>query len=134
MIGSHKVLRKERLMVDLGLKFPNPHHNKSYEDERRHYSVKVDLEEPQKVTTEGVLDMRVKLRSLISVKKMFGKKIDSSMTYRVGENFALLRIGVHELRISMSFEEDNILDIFDNSMHIQQSRILETKDLSKDEK
>jgi hypothetical protein len=78
--------------------------------------------------------MRVKLRSLISVKKMFGKKIDSSMTYRVGENFALLRIGVHELRISMSFEEDNILDIFDNSMHIQQSRILETKDLSKDEK
>lgn len=133
MLGNHKVERKERLMVDLGLKFPDPHHNKTYKDERRHYTVRVDVGEVQKVTEEGVVDMQLKLRSLLVVKKMFGNKIDSSLTYRVGENFALLRINVTVLRISYSFLEDNIFEVFDNSSHILQSRILETTTIEKDE-
>lgn len=125
MIKNNKVERKERLTVDLGLKFPDPHLHKSYIDERRHYTVRVDVGEVQKVTEEGVLDLKVKLRSLIVIKKMFGNKIDSSLTYRVGENFALLRINVTELRISLSFSKDNILEVLDNSSHILESRILE---------
>ncbi len=125
MIRTHKIERKERLTVDLGLKFPDPHKNKSYIDDRRYYTVKVDVGEPQKIKEEVVLDLKVKLRALVVVKKMFGNKIDSSLTYRVGENFALLRINVTTLRISMSFSEANILEILDNSSHILESRILE---------
>lgn len=133
MIKNHKVERKERLVVDLGLRFPDPHKNKSYIDERRHFLVKVDIEEPKKITEEGVLDLKVKLRALVVIKKMFGNKIDSSLTYRVGENFALLRINVTTLRISLSFSEDNILDVLDNSSHILESRILERISTRQDE-
>lgn len=133
MLINHKVERKERLSVDLKLKFPDPHHNKTYKDERRHYTVRVDVGENFKVTEEGVFNFKLKLRSLLVVKKMFGNKIDSSLTYRVGENFALLRINVHVLRISYSFFEDNIFDVFDNSSHILQSRILETTEISQNE-
>jgi len=125
MIKTHKIERKERLTVELSLKFPDPHKNKSYIDERRHFIVKVDVGEPVKVINEVTLDLRVKLRALVVVKKMFGNKIDSSLTYRVGENFALLRINVTTLRISMSFSEANILEVLDNSSHILESRILE---------
>jgi len=125
MIKNHKIERKERLTVDLGLKFPDPHKNKSYIDERRHFTVKVDIGEPVKVNEEKILDLKVKLRALVVIKKMFGSKIDSSLTYRVGENFALLRINVTTLRISMSFSEENILEVLDNSSHILESRILE---------
>lgn len=125
MIKNHKIERKERLTVDLGLKFPDPHKNKSYIDERRHFIVKVDIGEPVKVNEEKILDLKVKLRALVVIKKMFGSKIDSSLTYRVGENFALLRINVTTLRISMSFSEANILEVLDNSSHILESRILE---------
>lgn len=126
MIRNHKVDRKDRLTVDLTLKFPNPNHNKSYDDNRRHYLVKVDIEEPLKVVEEGLVQINLRLRSLVTIRKMFGTKIDSSLTYRVGENFALLRIHRTTLRISYSFEDDNIFDVFDNSSHIRDSRILES--------
>lgn len=133
MIKNNKVERKERLTVDLGLKFPDPHKNKSYIDERRHYTIKVDVSEPQKVTEEGIHNFNVKLRSLVVIKKMFGNKIDSSLTYRVGENFVLLRINVHTLRISVSFKDGNILEVLDNSSHILESRILERTTVTRDE-
>ena len=133
MIKNHKVDRKERLTVNLELRFPSPHKNKSYVDDRRHYTVKVDVEEPIRVSEEGIVDLKVKLRALVVVKKMFGNKIDSSLTYRVGENFALLRINVTTLRIAYSFSEDNILDVLDNGSHILQSRILETSTITQDE-
>jgi len=133
MIRNHKVDRKERLSVPLSLSFPNPHENKSYVDERRHYTVRVDIGETIKVEKEGILNIDVKLRSLIVIKKMFGNKIDSSLTYRVGENFAMLRINVTTLRISMSFSESNLLKVLDNSSHILESRILERTTLEKNE-
>lgn len=112
-------------MVNLGLKFPNPNQNKSYDDSRRHFTFKVDIEEEQKVETETTINLNCRLRALITIKKRFGIRVDSSMTYRVGENFAMLRIGDTTLRISMSFNEENLLDILDNSSHIFESRILE---------
>jgi hypothetical protein len=125
MIKNHKVDRKERITVSLALKFPDPHLHKSYTDPRRHYTVKIDVGETIKVDKEETIDLNVKLRALIVVKKVFGNKIDSSLTYRVGENFALLRINVHTLRISLSFADSNVLEILDNSSHILNSRILE---------
>jgi hypothetical protein len=124
MIKNHKVERKERITVNLGLKFPDPHLHKSYTDPRRHYTIKVDVGETTKVEKEETINLNVKLRALIVVKKMFGNKIDSSLTYRVGENFAMLRINVHTLRISLSFADSNVLEILDNSSHILESRIL----------
>lgn len=125
MIKTHKVERKDRLIVDLGLKFPDPHLHKSYVDSRRHYTVKVDIEEPQKITEETTLNLKVRLRALVVIKKMFGSKVDSSLTYRVGENFALLRINVTTLRVAVFFNEQNLLEVLDNSSHILESRILE---------
>lgn len=126
MIKTHHVDRQERLKVKIGLNFPNPNNNKSYVDSRRHFTYKIDIEEEQKVEGETTINLECRLRALITIKKRFGTRVDSSMTYRVGENFAMLRIGDTTLRISMSFKGENVLDIFDNSSHIFTSRILET--------
>lgn len=133
MIKTHKVERKERLVVKLGLKFPDPHSKKSYVDNRRHYTVRVDIGETTRVDQEGIVNMDVKLRSLVVVKKMFGNKIDSSLTYRVGENFVNLRINITTLRISVSFNDENLLEILDNSSHILESRILERTQVYKED-
>lgn len=125
MIKNHKVERKERLSVDLELKFPSPNNGKGYVDARRHFLVKVDIGEEVKVSEEGIFPLKVRLRALVVVKKMFNNKIDSSLTYRVGENFAMLRINSTILRVSYSFNEGNIFEVLDNSSHIFQSRILE---------
>lgn len=133
MIKNHKVERKERLMVKLRLDFPDPHNNKSYQDERRHFTVKVDNGETEKITEESTLNLNIKLRSLVVIKKMFGNKIDSSLTYRVGENFGLLRINVTTLRIAFSFSEANAIKVLDNTSHILESRILERTTYRQDE-
>lgn len=125
MIKSHNVDRKERLTVKVAFKFPSPHKNKAYVDNRRHYTMKVDIGETIKIDNEQTITENLRLRSLVVVKKMFGTKIDSSLSYRVGENFAMLRIGDSTLRVSYSFNEANILEVLDNSMHIPASRILE---------
>lgn len=133
MIKTHKVERKERLMVKLGLEFPDPNNNKSYKDDRRHFTIRVDVGEPKKISEECTLNLNLKLRSLVVIKKMFGNKIDSSLKYRVGENFALLRINVTTLRVSISFSENNMLKVLDNSSHILESRILERVTFKQDE-
>jgi hypothetical protein len=133
MKTNHKVIREERLTVDLVLRFPNPHKNKSYIDNRRHYTVKLDGNEPLKIEGEEDVNLSVKLRTLVVVKKMFGKKIDSSLTYRVGENFAMLRINNTILKIAYSFREENVLEVLDNSSHVYQSRILEKITINEDE-
>lgn len=124
-IKNHHVERKERLMVNLAFNFPSPHTNKSYVDKRRHYTIKVDIGEPEVVSEATIIHKELRLRSLVVIKKMFDRKIDSSFTYRVGENFAILRIGDNEIRVSLSFNEDNSLNILDNSMHLLKSQILE---------
>lgn len=125
MVKNHKVERKERLMVDLTLDFPSLHEHKSYVDNRRYYQIRVDAGETTRIDSEGLVTIKSRLRALVVIKRFFGKKIDSSMTYRVGENFATLRINKSLLKISMSFNEANILKVLDNSSHIMQSRILE---------
>lgn len=125
MIKSHNVDRQERLMVKVAFNFPSPHKNKAYIDARRHYTMKVDISEAIKIDKETIITENFRLRSLVVIKKMFGSKIDSSLSYRVGENFAMLRIGDSTLRVSYSFNEKNELDVLDNSMHIPASRILE---------
>jgi len=125
MIKNHKVERKERLVVEIDFKFPDPHSRKSYVDKRRHFSMKVDIDPPITIDSECTIRQTLRLRALVVIKKMFGNKIDSSFTYRVGENFGMLRIGDNNLRISLSFAENNILEVLDNSSHILQSRILE---------
>lgn len=125
MIKSHNVDRQERLMVKVAFNFQSPHKNKAYIDARRHYTMKVDISEAIKIDKETIITESFRLRSLVVIKKMFGSKIDSSLSYRVGENFAMLRIGDSTLRVSYSFNEKNELDVLDNSMHIPASRILE---------
>lgn len=125
MIKNHKVERKERLLVAIDFKFPDPHHRKSYVDKRRHFTMKVDINSPVTIDNECIVHQSLRLRALVIIKKMFGNKIDSSFTYRVGENFGMLRIGDNSLRIALSFSESNVLEVLDNSSHILQSRILE---------
>lgn len=132
MITAHKVERKERLKVNISFRFPDPHLHKSYEDKRRHYSMKVDKEDLVIINEESVLSENLRLRALVVIKKMFGTKIDSSLTYRVGENFGLLRIGDNTLRVSFSFNEDNTIDVLDNSSHILQNKILEITKTNQD--
>jgi hypothetical protein len=132
-IKSHNVDRKERLMVDIAFKFPSPHNNKAYVDARRHYIMKVDISEAIKIDKEQTISQSLRLRSLVVIKKMFGSKIDSSLTYRVGENFGMLRIGDSTLRVSLSFNEKNEIAVLDNSMHIPASRVLEVITPEKDE-
>src|SRR6478752_13088 len=100
MIKSHNVDRKERLTVKVDFNFPTPHKNKAYVDARRHYTMKVDIGETIKIDKETIVSENLRLRSLVVIKKMFGSKIDSSLSYRVGENFAMLRIGDSTLRVS----------------------------------
>ena len=132
MIKAHNVERKERLRVNINFKFPSPHLHKSYEDKRRHYSMKIDKEDLVIINEESVLSENLRLRALVVIKKMFGTKIDSSLAYRVGENFGLLRIGDNNLRVSFSFNEDNTLNVLDNSSHILQSKILEISKTNQD--
>lgn len=125
-VPNQKVPREERLTVKLVVKAPNPHKQKSYVDDRRKYQVLIDSKEALEIKEESEIELNVKLRSLIVVKKMFGqKKVDSVMTWRVGENFSILKIGGTVLRIAMNFNDGNIFEILDSSSHIHKNRLLE---------
>lgn len=127
-IKDNKVKREDRLTVKMTLGIPDPHRYKSYKDDRRHYIVRVDQEEILNIKEESNVDVELRLRSLVVVKKMFGTKgVDSVMTFRVGENFAIVKIGATELRVAISFNENNVLEILDSSSKIAQSRLLEVK-------
>ena len=73
-IKNHHVERKERLMVNLAFNFPSPHTNKSYVDKRRHYTIKVDIGEPEVVSEATIIHKELRLRSLVVIKKMFDRK------------------------------------------------------------
>lgn len=116
---GQKVLKKERLKINLLLRFPDINRNKSYKAKERKYIVKVDGE------GSGVVDMTtvpqlmltdIRLRSLIVIEKRYENKLpDAIFKYRVGENFAELTHQSGKVkRIAISFEDANILDVKDD--------------------
>lgn len=116
---SQKVLRKERLKLDLLLKFPDINRNKSYKAIERKYIVTVD-EEPaglvDMTTVPSLMLAGIRLRSLIKIEKVFGSKLpDAIFTYRVGENFATITNQRGEVkRIALSFEDTNTVFVKDD--------------------
>lgn len=116
---GQRVERKQRLKVNLLLRFPDINTNKSYSAIERKYIVKVD-NEPM-----GIVDMTtvpklflndIRVRSKIVVEKRYDKKMpDSIFEYRVGENFAILtNQNGRQKRMALDFEDANILDIKDD--------------------
>jgi len=124
---THKVNREERLSVNIQFQFPSPHRQKSYEDKRRKYILSVDSKQILEVKEEYTAPLELKLRSLIVIKKMFDKKIDSVLSYRVGENFCILRMGESVLKIAVDFKAGNVFEVLDWSSKIAKERLLEVK-------
>jgi hypothetical protein len=124
---KQNVKRAQRLGVKLLLIFPDLHAGKSYIDNNRNHQYLVDGQQRTKL---GLCE-EFKLRSLIVVKKRYGvhshndSGVDSTFTYRVGENFAELQVkGKPKVRVSISFESGNILNILDNTSFYKQSSII----------
>lgn len=117
------VKREERLKVNLLIAYPNLHQGKSYVDENRNFTISVDGGEetpPLKGFNE-----EFRLRALIVIRKKYREKVDSTFTYRVGENFAELQVtGYSPMRIAINFESSNTLRVLDDCSHIRASRIL----------
>ena len=112
---KQNVKREERLGVKLLLQYPDLHANKGYIDPKRNHLVLVDGVEVKPI--KGISE-EYKLRSLITVKKRYGEgsRVDSTFTYRVGENFAELEITNKKLvRVAVDFSKGNILKVLDNT-------------------
>lgn len=125
------VKREERLRVRIAIIYPDPQKNKTYFDNNRHYTIKVDKELER--VGENIVNEENKpkfehfrLRALIVVKKKYKKTIDSTFTYRVGENFARLKVKgcKEETIVAVDFTDGNFLSILDDCSHIKPSRIL----------
>lgn len=114
---KQNVKRTQRLGVKLLLRFPDVHSGKSYLDSKRNHLLLVDgKEEPILGISE-----EYKLRSLIVVLKRYGSSIDSTFTYRVGENFAELQLpGRPKKRVEVDFTKGNILRVLDNTSSVKE--------------
>lgn len=110
-----KVKLEERLLVKMEVRFPDINENKSYTSIFRKFNLFIDgeLTEEFNQNAKRHHTMYFKLRSVISVHKVFEDKLpDSTFTYRVGENFAILKNQYGKTKkIAVSFEKDNTLYI-----------------------